>query len=130
MSRSAARSLARVPARAVEEPQADAIEVKGTRIPTLNDDLVLVRLGAAARDPARLGPGERAGALVLKAGKALSKPGISRQSVFGAGSGAGISAYSVYPQDPTKVVRESADGSKMIGRLVGGRFRPVGPGKA
>jgi len=126
MSRSAARSLPR----AADPSPADAIEVKGTRIPTLNDDLVLVRLGATTLNPARLEPDERAGALVLKAGKALSKPGISRKSVFGAGSGAGISAYSVYPQDPTKVVRESADGSKMIGRLVGGRFRPVGPGKA
>ncbi|MET0351394.1 MAG: hypothetical protein ABW067_16500 [Rhizobacter sp.] len=130
MSRSTVRSLVRTTSRAVEPSAADAIEVKGTRIPTLNDDLVLVRLGAAALDPARLDPDERAGALVLKAGKALSKPGIRRESVFGAGSGAGISAYSVYPQDPTKVVRESADGSKMIGRLVGGRFRPVGPGKA
>jgi len=130
MSRSAARPLVRTPSQAVERPSADAIEVKGTRIPTLNDDLVLVRLGATTLNPARLDPAERAGALVLKAGKALSKPGIRRESVFGAGSGAGISAYSVYPQDPTKVVRESADGSKMIGRLVGGRFRPVGPGKA
>ena len=125
MSRSAARSLSR----SADPSPADAIEVKGTRIPTLNDDLVLVRLGATTLNPAPLEPDERAGALVLKAGKALSKPGISRKSVFGAGSGAGTSAYSVYPQDPTKVVREGPDGSKMIGRLVGGRFRPVRPGK-
>lgn len=105
------------------------IRLDGRKIPTLNDDLVLVRLSAANADPAHLDTTEQADALVRKAGKALSKPGIRRETVFGSGSGRGISAYSVYPQDPTKIVRESADGQKMIGRLVGGRFRPL-PSKA
>jgi hypothetical protein len=110
------------------KPQGEEIRfLDGTRIPTLNDDLVLVRLGAAARDdrPAKLDKSERANSLVRKAGKALSKPGIRRETVFGHGSGRGISAYSVYPADPTKIVRESADGEKRIGRMVGGRFRTV-----
>ena len=111
-------------------PEGDDIRFGGTRIPTLNDDLVLVRLSAANAAPAKLDRSERASALVLKAGKALSKPGISRETVFGHGSGRGISAYSVYPADPTKVVRESADGKKRIGRLVGGRFRPIPTTKA
>ena len=129
MSRSSARPipLAQPAAAEPSEHPATGIRVEGTRIPTLNDDLVLVRLGAANSSPARLDPDERADALVRKAAKALSKPGIRRESVFGRGSGHGISAYSVYPADPTKVVRESADGSKRIGRLVGGRFRPLGP---
>ncbi len=109
------------------------IRLDGTKIPTLNDNLVLVRLGAdTARShgrPAKLEQGELAGPMLLKAGKALSKPGIRRETVFGGGSGRGISAYSVYPADPTKIVRESADGQRTIGRLVGGRFRAL-PGKA
>lgn len=105
------------------------IRLDGRKIPTLNDDLVLVRLSAANADPAHLDTTERASSLVLKAGKALNKPGIRRETVFGSGSGRGISAYSVYPADPTKIVRESADGQKIIGRLVGGRFRPL-PTKA
>ena len=128
MSRSSTRVSQKVlpsPAAAEGDIHVQGVERAGTRIPTLNDDLVLVRLSAANTSPARLDPDERAGALVLKAAKALSKPGIRRESVFGSGSGHGIYAYSVYPPDPTKVVRESADGSKTVGRLVGGRFRAV-----
>lgn len=125
MPRSSARPSRKVlPSQAAE---ASDIRVSGTRIPTLNDDLVLVRLNAANAAPAALDPTERADAMVLKAGKALNKPGIRRESVFGSGSGRGISAYSVYPQDPSLVVRESADGLKTLGRLVGGRFRAVPP---
>ena len=105
--------------------QSEEIRLDGTRIPTLNDDLVLVRLSAVNASPAKLENSERASSLVRKAGKALSKPGIRRETVFGHGSGRGISAYSVYPADPTKIVRESADGQKRIGRMVGGRFRPI-----
>ena len=100
-----------------------------TKIPTLNDQLFLVRLGAgnakSDTSPATLEDGERARAMLMKAGKALNKPGISRETVFGLGAGRGISAYSVYPADPTMVVRESADGRKTIGRLVSGRFRAI-----
>ncbi|WP_157604196.1 hypothetical protein [Rhizobacter sp. Root1221] len=123
MPRSPARSSPKVSP--LKDTRAGDIRVSGTRIPTLNDDLVLVRLNAANAAPAALDPTERADAMVLKAGKALNKPGIRRESVFGSGSGRGISAYSVYPQDPTLVVRESADGLKTLGRLVGGRFRAV-----
>lgn len=55
--------------------------------------------------------------LVAKAGRALSKPGIDRRVVF-RDNKAGIFSYSTYPADQTKVVREAADGSKRIGRLV------------
>lgn len=124
MPRSPARpSLKRLPLAVVPGLDTDDTARDGRRIPTLNDDLLLVRLGAAASEPAPLDPTERADALVRKAARALDKPGIRRESVFGSGSGRGISAYSVYPSDPTKVVRESADGSRTVGRLVGGRFR-------
>ena len=102
------------------------IRLDGTKIPTLNDNLVLVRLSAAhasASSPAKLETRERASNLVLKAVKALAKPGIRRETVFGHGSGRGIYAYSVYPADTSKIVRESADGQMVIGRMVGGRFR-------
>jgi len=126
MSRAPVKSNSTPPA-APLEGEREEIRLDGTRIPTLNDELVLVRLGAAARahGPAELDHSERASSLVRKAGKALDKPGIRRETVFGHGSGRGISAYSVYPADPTKIVRESADGQKRIGRLVGGRFRPI-----
>jgi hypothetical protein len=102
------------------------IRLDGTKIPTLNDNLVLVRLSAAhasANSPAKLETRERASSLVLKAVKALAKPGIRRETVFGHGSGRGIYAYSVYPADITKILRESADGQMVVGRMVGGRFR-------
>ena len=106
--------------------QGSEIRLDGTKIPTLNDNLVLVRLSAAhasASSPAKLETRERASNLVLKAVKALAKPGIRRETVFGHGSGRGIYAYSVYPADTSKIVRESADGQMVIGRMVGGRFR-------
>ncbi|MEY4563905.1 MAG: hypothetical protein RLZZ618_3182 [Pseudomonadota bacterium] len=111
------------------EVRSSEIRLDGTKIPTLNDNLVLVRLGADSAksngSPAKLSTSERASAMLMKAGKALSKPGIRRETVFGGGSGRGINAYSVYPADPTKIVRESADGQRTIGRLVGGRFRAI-----
>jgi hypothetical protein len=35
-----------------------------------------------------------------------------------------VFAYSVDPADPTRIVREAADGTRTIGRLVNGRFQP------
>jgi len=29
----------------------------------------------------------------------------------------------LYPDDPSKIIREAADGTRTIGRLVGGKFR-------
>lgn len=73
---------------------------------------------------------ESSESLAEKAGKALSKPGLSRESVFGTVAKGGrhaIYAYSVLPSDPTKIVRESFDGQKTIGRVVGGSFRKLVP---
>ena len=64
---------------------------------------------------------DSAAVLMAKVGRALRKPGIDKQVVF-ADNRAGVFSYSTYPVDPSKVLRESADGTKRIGRLVNGRF--------
>ena len=62
--------------------------------------------------------------LVLKAAKAFAKPGFDRQVIFGNGRNGKVFAYSVHPDDPSKIIREAPDGTRTIGRLVGAKFRP------
>jgi hypothetical protein len=86
---------------------------------------VLVKMGdTKAR---RVRPEESVGALVVKAAKALGKPGIDRTAVFGPAStkrsAKPVYAYSVYAADPTKFVRESVDGTKAVGKMVNGKFK-------
>ncbi|TDP78195.1 hypothetical protein EV672_1245 [Aquabacterium commune] len=86
---------------------------------------VLVKTGdTKAR---RVKPEESVGTLVMKAAKALGKPGIDRSVVFGGGasqrSAKPVYAYSVYAADPTKFVRESEDGTKTVGKMVNGKFK-------
>ena len=83
---------------------------------------VLVRTGK--KKPAAVKQADRASVLVAKAGRALSKPGIDRQVVF-KGNQSRIFSYSTDPADPLKLVREAADGTKRVGRLVGAKFVPV-----
>ena len=100
------------------------VRLVGTAIPTLGRGLVLVRTSASGRisDGRRTTEGARV--VVTKVGKALNRPGINkRKVVFRDGEVGGIFAYSVDPQDPTKVVREAFDGTRRSGRLVGGRFK-------
>lgn len=94
--------------------------VQGRRLAALGGGVVLIRVGSAKKKPATR-PGDEATVLVNKAGRALKKPGIDKQVVFR--GEAGIFSYSVYPNDPSKVVRETVDGTRTIGSLVGGRFR-------
>ncbi len=61
--------------------------------------------------------------LLKKAAQALNKPGIDKSVVFRGPKADKIYAYSLDPQDPTKVVREAANGDRAVGRLVGGSFR-------
>ncbi len=69
---------------------------------------------------------DNAQALVAKAAAALKRPGIDKSSVFRGAKPDKVFAYSVLPSDTTKVVRESSDGSKRIGRLgVNGRFKAL-----
>ena len=83
-------------------------------------DFALVRR-RAKRKAAVVAAKDSATVLVAKAGRALRKPGIDKKVVF-RDNKTGIFSYSTYPADPTKVVREAADGSKRIGRLVKGKF--------
>jgi hypothetical protein len=59
---------------------------------------------------------------LAKTGRALAKPGISKASVF-RGASKKVFAYSIYSKDPSKIVRQAADGTKTIGRVVDGKFR-------
>ncbi|MEI9815104.1 MAG: hypothetical protein WDO18_21745 [Acidobacteriota bacterium] len=57
--------------------------------------------------------------------KLVAKPGIDRDSVFQTNLHQPVYAYSVFVEDPTKLVREDVSGTKVVGRVVGGHFRPV-----
>lgn len=85
---------------------AKVIRLRGKALPSLDKEIVLVRIGSAKRPRRSVNRSDEAEAMVRKLGKALSKPGISKQVVFRAHS-AGVFAYSAYPGDITKVVRES-----------------------
>jgi hypothetical protein len=67
--------------------------------------------------------GDSVSVLVKKAARALNKPGIQRSVVFRGPNPDKVYAYSAYPQDPTRIVRLSSDGTRVIGRVVNGRFR-------
>jgi hypothetical protein len=68
---------------------------------------------------------ERASTLVASLVKATRKPGTSREAIFNSSVGKKVFAYSVYPGDTTKIVREDASGKRSVGRLVNGRFRTL-----
>ena len=74
----------------------------------------------------RIVANEKEGAqfLVKKVGAALGKPGISRGAVFRGANPEKVFAYSVVPDDPTRVIRQTMDGTRVEGRLgKDGRFR-------
>lgn len=89
-------------------------------LPTLNDALSIhVRGPTVAR---RTIQREVGGTLLMQTERALRQPGVARGSVF---TVSGVSSYSAYARDPSMIVRESRDGTKTVGRLVNGRFRPT-----
>jgi len=98
------------------------IRLRGKRIATLDESLAMVRTGPS-RGAARLRRADQAGAMLRKTAKALSKPGISKHSIFTNKSG-DIFAYFVDPQDASQLVRMSRDGTRRKGRVVSGKFRP------
>lgn len=65
--------------------------------------------------------------LVANISKAMRKVGIRRDAVFvtKASWAKKVYAYSVLPSDTSKIVRESADGTRTIGRFSNGQFRAV-----
>lgn len=78
----------------------------------------MVRVGKAKRPRRSSKRADEAEVIVRKLGKALSK-----QVVFRGHTPGKVFAYSTYPEDVTKVVREAADGTRTIGRVVGRKFR-------
>ncbi|MGQ2995572.1 hypothetical protein [Variovorax sp.] len=95
--------------------------VQGRSVAALGRGMALVKVGKSPRPVVR--PEDKTTVLLKKAARALGKPGIDRSEVFRGPNAAKVYAYSAYPQDLSKVVREAADGTKVIGRMVDGRFR-------
>lgn len=97
----------------------DSAGLRGKRI---GDHFVLVHIGDSKRAAVR--PADKAAVLVGKAARALKKPGIDKAVVFRGAKPEKVFAYSVYPADTSRVIRESADGKRSVGRLgMDGRFR-------
>lgn len=111
--------------RSAEKPK---VSVKGGRLlATSRSDLYLVLVGtdAVTETP----EDQLAGPLLCKLGKALSKPGISREAVFGTNPKPDAYAYSVDPSNPERVIREDAAGNRTVGRMFNGVFRKVATGR-
>jgi len=99
---------------------------KGRILAALRDGVYLIDTGKTTRRP--VAQAETAAVLLAKLGKALGKPGISKRAVFGnAASARAVYSYSVLPEEPSKLVRESVDGRRTIGRLVNGKFQAIEP---
>lgn len=97
----------------------------GTIIQTPRSDMVIVRVGKVHPDK-KVAVDQMAGTLVPKMGKAFSRPGVDRNSVFQSHAGKTVYAYSLDPQDPTKVIKENQAGKRIIGRMANdGTFKAV-----
>ncbi|MFO1219665.1 MAG: hypothetical protein U1E89_14960 [Burkholderiaceae bacterium] len=97
-------------------------------MPSLGQSLVIVRKASsssfASKSASVPSLADQANVVVAKAGKALSRPGIDKQKVvFRAGQNGKVFAYSIHPTDPSMVLREGADGTRKMGRLVNGKFK-------
>jgi len=110
---------------ATKQPRRSAVrllKVRGTRIPTVGARFFMARLPHNQTRRFTVRRIEGVLAIVPKAGKALDKPGIRKDAVF-SDDAYGVYAYSVDEKDPTRFVRESADGKRSVGKLVRGRFK-------
>jgi hypothetical protein len=116
------RGMATKSAKSAREPRTGQV-VQGRPLARFDAGVVLVQTPGARQPKPALRAEDGAAVLVPKAWRALKKPGISRQAVFPTSSTT-VFAYSVDPADPTRIVREAADGTRTIGRLVNGRFQP------
>jgi len=96
--------------------------VTGRSVVVLGRGMELVKVGRSSKPTVRRG--DNATALVQKVAKALKKPGIDKSVVFRGPNPEKVYAYSAYPQDPTRIVRISSNGTRVVGRMVSGKFRP------
>jgi hypothetical protein len=94
--------------------------VRGEIVASVGRHFVLVKTGKSS-PAARSASGESA-RILAAAGQALSRPGISRSSVFGSGH-KNVFAYSLDPQDSSRFIREAQDGTRRVGKMVNGKFR-------
>ena len=97
--------------------------VQARSVAALGRGMALVKIGKPSKPPVR--PGDETTAMVRKAALALNKPGISASAIFRGPRPEKIFSYSVFPRDPSKVVRVASDGTQTIGRLVSGKFRAI-----
>ena len=66
---------------------------------------------------------QKSSILLRKLASATAKPGAKRHAVFHSDIGKKVFAYSIYPADLSKIVREDETGKKTLGRFVNGTFR-------
>jgi hypothetical protein len=113
-----------MPAKKSSAPSTHKVTVRGGKLmATSRADLFLVRVGTK---PVTETPADQtAGPLLRKVGKALSRPGVSREAVFGRAPKENFFVYSLDPTDPKRMIREDAAGNRTVGRMVNGAFRKV-----
>lgn len=96
----------------------------GTIIQTPRSDMVIVRVGKVHASPKKVAADQLANTLVPKMGKAFSRPGVNRNSVFQSNTGKTVFAYSMDPRDPSRIIKEDQAGQRTIGRMASdGTFR-------
>jgi len=116
------RANDKFPAGKSRRKQSASTTMQGTRIATLGGNLFVVRAKNTRRPNAETRSSETARVLVPKIGRALAKPGLDRKVVFSGPNVDDLYAYYAHSRDATKVVQESADGTKRVGRVVRGKF--------
>lgn len=98
------------------------VRIWGNRLATLDKGLAMVRTGSKTAFVTQ--PADRTQAMLRKTAKALTKPGIKKAVIFqNRKPSANIFAYFADPSDAAKVMRESPDGTRSVGRLVGRKFK-------
>ena len=103
---------------------AASVRLRGEAVPSVGAGLVIVRTDPLRQAARKSATTDQARVVVAKAGRALNSPGFNKKKVvFGGVADRKVFAYSILPSDPTKVIRESADGKRSIGRLVNGKFK-------
>lgn len=99
--------------------------VRGERIPQLGPDVMMFRVSSTGGRFVALNhrKADQAKVVVPKIARALNRPGLEKKAVFRRFGSGTVFAYFVYDKDPTKVVRETSTGKRLIGRLVSGKFK-------
>ena len=88
----------------------------------IGSDFVLVKIGNSINTKVKAG--DKAEVLVVKAAAALKSPGIARGAVFRGEKPQKVFAYSALPGDSRMLVRESSDGTRLVGKISAeGKFR-------